>query len=248
VSASVQLFSVREAARTEGWPAAIRRLAELGFRAVEPFGIHVLGREFLPTVRELGLAAPTAHGFLTPDELEATLDVAEEFGVTTVFQPDFGEEYWVDESAIARAAEVLEAASVAAEARGIRVGFHNHDHELARVVDGRRAFWSLVDRLPEGVGVEYDVYWAAIAEVDILDDVRRLGSRAFALHLKDGPYGATPGDQVGLGDGVLPLEEILAAAPDAQRVLSLDRMAADADGIWRAAERSAAWLGERGLL
>jgi sugar phosphate isomerase/epimerase len=248
MTASIQLFGVREAAAQLGWDAAIRRLAGIGFSAVEPFAVHLLHGEFAPTIRALGLAAPTTHGFLDAEQLPATLDVATDLGVRTVFQPDFGPEFWADEAAIERAAAILTAADDAAAARGMRVGFHNHDHELVHRVGDRAAFWALVDRLPERIGVEYDVYWAAIAEVDIVADVTRLGARALALHIKDGPYGATPGEQVGLGDGSLPLEEIIATAPDAQLVLSIDRMAGTPDDIWRATERSAAWLDARGLL
>ncbi|MCI2956909.1 sugar phosphate isomerase/epimerase [Agromyces atrinae] len=241
---SIQLWSVREAVREAGWDAALERLAESGFARVEPFALHLLRDEIVPAIRRAGLATPSAHGFLGADDLDATLDVAAELRVETVFHPHIGEDGWRDAASIAETALLLRTAADRASARGIRVGFHNHEFEFLHDVDGQPAFWALIEQLPADIAVEYDVYWAAIAGRDIVADIRRLGSRAAALHLKDGPYRAGPEDQVALGDGDLPLEEILAAAPDALAVLSFDRMPGTSADIWTAIERSQLWLSQ----
>lgn len=240
---SIQLWSVREAVRESGWDAALERLAESGFARVEPFALHLLRDEIVPAIRRAGLATPSAHGFLGGDALDVTLDVAADLGVTTVFHPHIDEDGWRDAAGIAATAQLLIAAAERAEARGIRVGFHNHEFEFLHDVDGQPAFWALIEQLPADIAVEYDVYWAAIAGRDIVADIRRLGSRVAALHLKDGPYLARAEDQVALGDGDLPLDEILAAAPDALPVLSLDRMPGTSSDMWTAIDRSRLWFG-----
>jgi sugar phosphate isomerase/epimerase len=239
---SIQLFSIREAISESGWSPALARVKEVGFTQVEPFAIHLLAEDLVPAIRESGLATPTAHGFLDADALDATLDVAERLGITTVFHPHIDDAGWQDADAVSSTASMLIAAAERAADRGIRVGFHNHEAELVHRVGGESAFWALLGQLPETVLVEYDIYWAAIAGVDIVAEIERLGARAAALHIKDGPYGATAQDQVALGDGDLPLGEILTAAAHALPVLSLDRFVGSADEVWTAVERSRSWL------
>jgi sugar phosphate isomerase/epimerase len=50
----------------------------------------------------------------------------------------------------------------------------------------------------------------------------KLGDRVVALHIKDGAGTAETKDQVAVGQGSLPIAEIIAAAPDALRVIELD--------------------------
>ena len=52
--------------------------------------------------------------------------------------------------------------------------------------------------------------------------ITRLGDRVDALHLKDGDGSLDTSKQVPLGTGALPVWDIIAAAPDALRVLELD--------------------------
>ena len=50
----------------------------------------------------------------------------------------------------------------------------------------------------------------------------RLGDRVVALHIKDGDGSLDTSKQVPVGSGVLPVWDIIAAAPEALRVVELD--------------------------
>jgi sugar phosphate isomerase/epimerase len=50
----------------------------------------------------------------------------------------------------------------------------------------------------------------------------RLGERVVALHIKDGDGTLDTSKQVPVGSGVLPVWDIIAAAPQALRVVELD--------------------------
>jgi sugar phosphate isomerase/epimerase len=52
--------------------------------------------------------------------------------------------------------------------------------------------------------------------------LKRLGDRVVALHLKDGDGSLDTSKQVAVGSGVLPVRDIIEAAPDALRVVELD--------------------------
>ncbi|HSN44233.1 MAG TPA: sugar phosphate isomerase/epimerase [Propionibacteriaceae bacterium] len=242
MTTSLQLFSLYSAVQADGWDATIRAVADLGFTSVEPFAIHVLGDEIAPLLRDAGLTAPTAHGFLDADRVDATLAAAAALGVQTVYQPHFEPEEWKDLDAVTHAAATLIEASRRAESYGIRVGIHNHDVELLHRIGGVPAFDLLVGMLPEGIAVEYDIYWSTLAGLDPATEVARWGGRVGALHLKDAILGDPP-RQVALGDGVIDIDAAIAAAPPGiPLVVSLDRLTGTATESFAAVHTSRQWL------
>ena len=108
----------------------------------------------------------------------------------------------------------------------MRVGYHNHHFELESIIDGRHALEVFADHLAPDVVLEVDTYWAYAGGADVPALLRRLGDRVAALHVKDGDGTLDTKAQVAVGSGSLPIPDILAAAPDALRVVELD----DTDG------------------
>ena len=113
-----------------------------------------------------------------------------------------------------------------ASAEGLRVGYHNHQFELETRIDGRHALEVFAELLDPGVVLEVDTYWAFAGGADVPALLGRLGERVAAIHVKDGDGTLDTKHQVAAGSGILPIPEILAAAPAALRVLELD----DTDG------------------
>jgi len=174
-----------------------------------------------------GLTAPTTHADILGPERDAVFAAAGELGIGTVIQAWTEPTRWATREGIAATAGALgEAARVAADL-GLRVGYHNHEFELATTIDGRHALEVLADHLDPAVVLEVDTWWALIGGADVPALLERLGERVVALHLKDGDGSGGGHVQVPLGQGVLPVREILAAAPAALRVLELDDTAGD---------------------
>ncbi|WP_257570883.1 sugar phosphate isomerase/epimerase [Streptomyces sp. NP160] len=238
---SVQLYTVREAL-ADDVAGTVARLAALGFASVEPFGPLALSDELASALAEHDIAAPTMHQrFVGSDDdaLDALFAAAAARGTRTVIDPFTPPDRWgTREDVEAVAAELAAAAAVAAR-HGVRVGYHNHAHELQSVLDATTAFEVLAQRLAEvapEVVLEVDTYWVAVGGQDPVALLQRLGDQVVALHLKDGPATADVLDQVALGRGSLPVAEIVAAAPSALRVIELDdsrgdRFTAVADGL-----------------
>jgi sugar phosphate isomerase/epimerase len=109
------------------------------------------------------------------------------------------------------ATELGEIARACAD-RGIRLGYHNHAFEFAPL-DGTSVWDVLLDGLSPGVELEVDVYWAAIGGRDPAEVIRAAGERVGLLHMKDVAAAPDRGD-VTPGDGILPWEEIVAAATE----------------------------------
>ncbi|MFJ6675503.1 sugar phosphate isomerase/epimerase family protein [Actinosynnema sp. NPDC091369] len=239
---SVQLYSVRDAFAAD--PAdTLRRLAGIGFTAVEPYGVVENADVLRTALAEHGLAAPTAHAQLIGADQDAVFAVAAECGIEVVIDPYVGEERWRDPADIAATAAALNAAAEVAARHGVRVGYHNHWWELASRIDGRSAFEVLADRLDPGVVLEVDTYWATVGGEDAPALLRRLGGRVHAIHVKDGGLARDGSGQVPAGEGRVPVAEVLAAAPDALRVVEFD--AYDGD-VFTGLARSYAFLAEVG--
>jgi sugar phosphate isomerase/epimerase len=109
---------------------------------------------------------------------------------------------------------------------GLRLGYHNHWWEIEPRFGDLHAIEVLASLLDPAVFLEVDTYWAAVGGAQVPELLRRLGDRVQALHVKDGP-GTKDAPNVAVGDGTMPVGEILAAAPDAWRIIEFDACAGD---------------------
>jgi sugar phosphate isomerase/epimerase len=218
---SVQLYSVRDQFAED--PAAVlRRLAEIGFRHVEPYGVLQNVDTLRTGLPDNGLTAPTAHAQLIGADQHAVFAAAAELGIEVVIDPFVGTERWQDRGDIGATADALNAAAKLAAEHGVRVGYHNHWWELESRLDGRSAFEVFADQLDPALVLEVDTYWATAGGENAPDLLRRLGDRVRAIHVKDGGLNTDATGQVPAGQGQVPVAEVLAAAPQALRVVEFD--------------------------
>lgn len=232
VQTSVQLFTVREALEAD-LDATLAELAARGFTAVEPYDFVRRAEPLAAALRANGLTAPTGHAFLASESFvnpdgsgttvpvpapEVVFDAAEVLGMTTVIEPYTAPDRWTSVEQIEETARLLNRAAEIGAARGIRVGYHNHAHELEATFDGVTGLELLAGLLDPRVVLEVDLYWVARAGVDSPALLRTLGDRVVAVHVKDGTLDPEaiaaypPADQVPAGQGTVPLAEALAAA------------------------------------
>ncbi|MCP2163419.1 sugar phosphate isomerase/epimerase family protein [Goodfellowiella coeruleoviolacea] len=223
---SVQLYSVREAFAAD--PAdTLRRLAAIGFTRVEPYGVVENVAALRTGLADNGLTAPTAHAQLIGVDQHAVFAAAAELGIEVVIDPFVQPERWRDPADIAATAAALNSAAGLAAEHGLRVGYHNHWWELESRIDGRSAFEVFADQLDPQVVLEVDTYWALAGGADVPALLRGLGERVHAIHVKDGDLATDATGQVPAGQGRVPVTEVLAAAPDALRVVEFDAYAGD---------------------
>jgi sugar phosphate isomerase/epimerase len=198
-----------------------------------------------------GLQICAAHAQL-PDgsEASAILDEQAELGntllVTTVlFDEEHGWfETFAELDAIKRAAERFNVAQDNARAYGMRVGYHNHAWEFGASFDGRSGLEVFFDLVDPAVFAEVDIYHAQIAGRDPAELVRSLGDRVQLLHVKDG-NGTAEGPSAPVGQGVIDIPGVLAAAPHSQwHVVELEHLGAE---VWPAVTESARYLIDGGL-
>ncbi len=240
---SVQLYTVRELL-TEDTVGTLRRIADIGFTQVEPFAFLSFGDALRDGLAEAGLTAPTTHqGFIGAD-LDEVFSAAQALGIQTVIDPYVAPERWQTAEDVAGIAEQLNEAAAVAARYGVRAGYHNHAHELESTIEGTTALQFFAGKLAPEVVLEVDTYWVAVGGHDPLTLLPALGDRVVALHIKDGPGTTETKDQVAVGQGSLPIADIIAAAPDALRVVELDDSRGDR---FQAVADSYAFLTEKGL-
>lgn len=224
---SVQLWSIRDAI-AESLPGAIAQVAAAGFTQVEPYGHGDFSDggfydDLAAALKENNLSAPTMHFQVYGKDLAPFFGAAKKLGVKTIIDPMIDPELWkTRESVEALAHSVNEIAAKAAEA-GFCFGYHNHHFEFLTKIDGVSAYDIFVENLNDDVLLELDTYWAEVGGVSAPEQLKKLGDRVIAIHVKDGTHDGDVEKQVPAGTGEMPIAEILAAAPNAIPVVEFDR-------------------------
>lgn len=100
-------------------------------------------------------------------------------------------------------------AKLAADA-GLKFGYHNHHFEyLFRTADGQSMYDYMLANSP--IIFEIDAFWAEVGGKNAADVINANPDRAKLVHLKDGSD-RMPGKDVAFGEGMLPWDDIIAAA------------------------------------
>lgn len=222
MSYSIQLYTVRKALE-EDLPGTIKRLAAIGFTQVEPYRFVAKAAELREAMKENQLSAPSGHAPLLREDQDEIFSAAQELGIGTVIDPHVPEDRWKSIEDIKETARQLNEAAKKAATYGIRVGYHNHWWEIESVLDGRTAIEHLTDYLDPEVVIELDTYWASVGGQDPVELLARLGDRVKFIHVKDGPVTSDPSAQLPLGQGKIPVWDVLDAAKSLETaVVELD--------------------------
>ncbi len=141
--------------------------------------------------------------------------------------------------------DTLNEGAAVARAHGLQVGYHNHWFEY-EPVENRIPIDVMLEHLDADVFFEVDVYWVQTAGQDPVEVIRRLGSRAPLLHVKDGPC-QLEAPMTALGEGVVDIPGVVAAGAGSTEwlVVELDRCATD---VMEAVRKSYHYLIGKGLV
>ena len=261
-SPSIQLYTVRDAVSAD-LNGAVARLAEIGFSKVEPYAFVERADEFERAFAAAGVSAPSGHAsVIDSDDPARAFDAAAQLGIGTVIDPFIPSERWQTADDASRIADRVNELQVQAAAAGLRFGYHNHNWEFSNRVDGRPIFELFLERLSPEVVLEIDTFWSTVGGADTPALLRSLGERVQFLHIKDGRVAGdiatslpssesaleVPAelakafrDQVPAGSGDVDIPAILAAAPQALRVVEFDGYSGD---IFEGVAASFAWLAQ----
>ncbi|MFN8519290.1 MAG: sugar phosphate isomerase/epimerase [Chloroflexota bacterium] len=245
---AVQLYSLRDAA-ADDLPGVLEQVARAGFLGVEHASLHGHApSDVRRWAADLGLAGVGVHRRVPPgSDGERILDEVAELGLDTVIVPWVEPERFATDGSVSQLADELRAGQAQAAARGIRLGYHNHEFEPVTGADGTTWLERLFELAGPEVIAEVDIYWATLAGAEPAELVRRLGDRVRLLHVKDGPADPRHRDapQVPAGSGRVDVAGAIAAGTAVEwHVVEFDWCAGD---MLEALGRSARYLVDRGL-
>ena len=203
----LQLYSVRDITKDD-LGGAIRAVAALGYTSVETAGFF--GHSAAQVRAMLDGAGVTLAGTHSPaddlsaDKIEETIAYHKALGNKRYIIPatDFSTPERIEEFV-----SLVNAAGPRLAEAGITLAYHNHSAEyLTATPEG--CFLDTLEQRTD-IAFEIDTYWAWNAGRDPVEEMKRLGNRLILIHLKDGLSG---GEGKALGEGDVPLSDIIAAA------------------------------------
>ena len=184
-----QSYTVREYCRTaEDLGQTLEKIAAIGYRTVQLSAIGPIAPE---TVRALcgrnGLRIVLTHNpegdFL--NNTEELIRKHELYGCRYVGLGYLPERYQNPDGP-ARFADDFGPAAEKLRRAGMKLMYHNHALEFARMPDGRTMMDHLLERMPAGLmGVTADTYWLQFGGMDPYGWLEEHAERLHCVHLKD---------------------------------------------------------------
>ena len=209
---SVQLYSLRDASQND-FDAVLQRLADIGYRGVEPF--NLFGKspmDFRRQVEDLGMTVSSTHfPWANRSEINEVIDTVGALGLSRA-AGGFGPDDFADRSAIARTVATVNDLTDKLGRAELELFLHNHWWEFVEH-EGKKGYHILQEECPD-VLFEVDTYWAAnFGNSDPASEVERIRNRVPLLHIKDGPL--IKGEaHVAVGDGRMDIRAIIDAADE----------------------------------
>jgi len=217
----IELYAVR-GELTKDLPGTLRRVAEIGYEAVEFYAPYFAwtfpyAKEVRARLDDLGLRCYSTHNhypsFMPGETMAKAIELNQILGTRSLVMSSApggttGVEAWK------RLCGQLSHAVALLQPHGLAAGFHNHRTEWA-VVDGQRIMDVIAANTPPEFILQLDVGTCVSAGEDPVAWIRAHPGRTKSIHLKDWAPGADAdekGYRVMFGEGVAPWREIFAAA------------------------------------
>ncbi|MCZ2836690.1 sugar phosphate isomerase/epimerase family protein [Modestobacter sp. VKM Ac-2985] len=173
----------------------LRRLAEMGYRNVEPYTLSGwTAEEYAALLDEYGLKASARHVDVgspaNPADIAQIIADNRTLGITYFGSGSTAGAPWIGELETEADwiayAEYLDAVGEQARQAGQTLFIHNHDFEFTTVFGDRTAFDILMQHTQKkNVVSQLDLYWVAFAGLDPVEVVEEYGKRIQLLHVKD---------------------------------------------------------------
>lgn len=213
---ALQLYSIRGDCAAD-FDAALAKVAEMGFEAVEFAGYHKYQNDaagLRKTLDKLSLKVAGTHigtGALVGDALPKTIEFHKTLGCKYLIVPGDGRFYQPDASK--ELAEIFNKAAENLKKVGMKTGYHNHTREFQK--DGDKTYWELfAERTTSDVVLQQDVGWTAAAGYDPAAMIRKYPGRSQIIHCKPTMVGGDKGRAI-LGEDSVKWVPVFDACRDA---------------------------------
>ena len=214
MKSSVQLWSFQKGRTKEDFEEILSLASQAGYDGVELLEHDVSADEMKKLLEKYNLYAKSAHISIKTFEnkLEEMLEYHHKIGCEYVIIPIH---LYDNPDDIEKVVNILNNASKAAEKYGIKVGYHNHNHEFKKIGD-KYIIDHLFEKTNENVIFELDVFWVYNGGEDPIEFIKKFGSRAELIHLKQSDENKK---NVDLPDGIINMKEIINTAKYAKHFI-----------------------------
>lgn len=218
----LELYSVRNQLSRD-LQQTLRSVAQIGYEAVEfyaPYRDWTLpfGKEVAALMADLGLRCYSTHNNIasfTPGEAMAkAIELNQILGARYLILASPPAEAKGIEGWKKLCVQLNEAVEQLAP-HGLSAGYHNHEHEWAKLDDNQRVMDLIAANTPKEFVLQLDVGTCVAAGADPVGWIKSNPGRIKCIHLKDWAPGGPAqekGYRVIFGEGVSPWKEIMAAA------------------------------------
>lgn len=208
---SLQLYSINEETKKD-FRKSIEKVGEIGYQGVEFAGYGGLSsKEITALLKENNLYSVGSHCGLPAFE--------ETFEEVLKFNKAIGSKYIICPGAkldtreeVDHLVQLLNAAAEIAAKENIKVGYHNHAHEFAKI-DGKYVLDLIAENTNDDVILELDVFWVTYAGVDPIEYIKKWGKKIELIHIKQ--IDENKGN-VDVADGVIDMKLVKETAKSAE--------------------------------
>lgn len=198
----LQLYSIRDSIRKDV-PAAIEKVAAMGYKFVEPAGyargkFYGLTPEEFKTICEknkiyvlsshTGRSAPdSANWEATMAWWDTCIAAHVAVGAKYIVQPSMGRDAYASIEGIKKYCDYFNTVGEKCNKAGIRFGYHNHSREFTTVFDSTIVLYDymLQNTDPSKVFFQLDLYWCVEGGADPVAYFNKYPGRFELWHIKD---------------------------------------------------------------
>lgn len=215
---ALELYSLRQDAAKD-LSGTLAAIAKMGFEGIElvgekgglqnttPFGFSA--KEVRKMADDVGLRIFSVHHtmrLLTDDQIEATVEFNQILGNSRIIVAWLGPtktiQPWYDH------ARRFNEIAARLRKQNLRLGFHNHAHELV-LIEGQRPWDVFCDNTNKEIMLQLHVAAFPAAGLDVVEYIKRYPGRTTSLHLNDHAEGRRG---VLLGEGSVEWKKLFQAA------------------------------------
>lgn len=211
----LQLWSINDITKEKGIKASIRLAEILGFEGIEFVGIDSFSaEEAKATLDEAGLVCCGAHvtEALLRDSFDDVLSRLKTLGAPSVC---VGCRFYEGADDVKSFAKFMNETGKRLKAEGIRLGYHNHDHEFAEY-DGKKIIDILLESCDsENVFFELDTRHVAIGGSSPREYAKKYSGRIPFLHARD----TDMKEDTAIGCGVVDFKAVKEAAGQVEWII-----------------------------
>lgn len=185
LSFGLQLCSIADDVERD-LDSALKTVAEMGYTCVE-FARNFFGYsvdEVKKTCEKYGLEPVSEHHkfSLLVEEPEENIEKFKKLGLKFVAIPFVAPDMWLSNRA--ELENNVDKVCKSLEGSGIKLVYHNHDHEFLYEIDGKPAIEYLLEK-HKLLSPEFDTCWVHYAGKNPCDYISKYANRQEIIHIKD---------------------------------------------------------------